>query len=169
MQCSDWTKKNSSTTTLPFRVESGVVLPEGSEGLEMRNSGDLRGAGDDGSAGVETVIRNRKTRDVCFRICIVWPVFDKPLSPWPGSAHLLPFVDNALHFRRGRGSAVFRVLFALEDPGHHPGNHGSVEDLHIRGTRNSRHAEIQRPVQRILEGHVFGGRTSLGIFLQTND
>src|SRR5258708_4173235 len=70
MQCSDWTKKNSSTTTLPFRVESGVVLPEGLEGLEMRNSGDLRGAGADGSAGVETIITKKKTRGVSFRICI---------------------------------------------------------------------------------------------------
>jgi hypothetical protein len=57
VQCSDWTKKNSMTTTLPFSAEREVVLPEGSE---MVKSGDLRGNSEGAatSAGTaRTIIR----------------------------------------------------------------------------------------------------------------
>jgi hypothetical protein len=51
MQCSDWKKKNSRTTTLPLKLERRVLLPE--EGSEMLSSGDLRGAGAIGCASGE--------------------------------------------------------------------------------------------------------------------
>src|SRR5215469_5307744 len=51
MQCSDWKKKNSRTTTLPLKLEREVLLPE--EGSEMLSSGDLRGTWACGCASAE--------------------------------------------------------------------------------------------------------------------
>src|SRR5215472_4113427 len=100
----------------------------------MANSGDLRDVGEDGMASVDAIIRNTRIRDVSFCMCIMYrcgAVFDSlVLSPLVGSADLLPFVSDSLHFCRARRGSLFRSLFAFEHPRHHLGYNGAVKNLH---------------------------------------
>src|SRR5258708_27523 len=64
-QCADLRKRNSITTTLPLKLESRVVLPEGSL---MANSGDLRSTSAEGEATAPVASTRRTTMDVSLRI-----------------------------------------------------------------------------------------------------
>src|SRR5258707_14661331 len=62
-QCGDRRKKNSSTTTLPLKLESGVVCPEGAV---MTRSGDGRGAAACGVASADAASIRSIATDLDF-------------------------------------------------------------------------------------------------------
>src|ERR1700678_559999 len=101
-QCSDLTNRNSTTTTLPLRLESRKVAPPGST---TEKSGDGRGRGAAGATSANPAIANTTTPAMNF--CI---------------SHLLPLGRDSLHCRRGARGGVLWTTLALQNTLDHPGD-----------------------------------------------
>src|ERR1700679_2861920 len=107
----------------------------------MLKSGGTRGKGAAAGENFEVSNTSPSNADVSirsFKACT-------PLDP--SSIDLLPFIGNALDFRGGGRSCVFRAALPFENPLHHFGNQEAVEDLHKCRRCKSGNAQIRRPMQ----------------------
>ena len=129
----------------------------------MLKSGETRDKG--AAAGENLELNNTSPRnaDVSIRRFKACTPLDLP------SIDLLPFIGNALDFRGGGRSSVFRAALPFENSLHHFGNQEAIEHLHERRRCKSGNAEIRRPMQRILEQQVFIVGVGLRILGEVHD
>src|SRR6185437_12649248 len=124
-QCCERTNMNSSTTTLPFRLERAkAALP----GAAIEKSGDGRGSD---AARATPVRASRMAVASAGRI-----------------SSLLPTGNDALHFDGGDACRIRRRALTLENTLDHARHQRAGEDLHVRRTRKAGYAQIRCPMQR---------------------
>src|SRR6185437_13506999 len=158
MQWSDRRNRNSTTTTLPLKLESCTSLPPPSKNF---SSGDCRGTGAVACSGMIEIVSKKKTFANFFM------VITPPISLC--SSEMVPLVDNSLNFSSGGACSSLRGLLAFKNASDHPGNKRTVEDLHKCWRSKSGNAQIRGPMQSILKLCVFPCRIGLWVFRQTDN
>src|ERR1700723_3957478 len=129
---------NSSTTTLPLKLDSNICSPDG---LVMVNSGAFRGRGTCASNEEVAIVMHAK-REAIFR------AFMAEASCLGGSQfRLFPFVPDGRNFSLCRGGSILGSGVVLHDAREHPRDHKGVEYFHPCRIGQPRRSQVGSPMQ----------------------